>query len=136
MLGDPEWAGDERFATQDERHANQDLLDEHLAAWTRSATATRSPSCCRPTACRPGAVQNAEDLNETDPQIAHRGVFFEMDHPVIGRARFEGNPFTFSRTTPDNWRSAPLLGEDNAYVFKEIVGLDDDEYDRRRPPRA
>ncbi len=62
-----------------------------------AATATRSPSCCRPPACRPGAVQNAEDLNETDPQIAHRGVFFEMDHPVIGRARFEGNPFTFSR---------------------------------------
>ena len=52
-----------------------------------------------------------------------------MDHPVIGRARFEGNPFTFSETAPDNWRSAPLLGEDNAYVFKDILGIDDDEYD-------
>jgi crotonobetainyl-CoA:carnitine CoA-transferase CaiB-like acyl-CoA transferase len=27
----------------------------------------------------------------------------------------------------DNWRSAPLLGEDNDYVFREILGLDDDE---------
>ena len=29
----------------------------------------------------------------------------------------------------DNWRSAPLLGEDNDYVFKGIVGVADDEYD-------
>ena len=47
-----------------------------------------------------GAVQNAEDLNERDPQIAHRGVFFEMDHPVIGPARFEGNPFHLSLDRP------------------------------------
>jgi crotonobetainyl-CoA:carnitine CoA-transferase CaiB-like acyl-CoA transferase len=77
-----------------------------------------------------GAVQNAEDLNETDPQVAARDVFFELDHPVIGRARFEGNPFKMSATASDHWRSAPLLGEDNRYVFKEIVGLDDDELAR------
>ena len=77
-----------------------------------------------------GAVQNAEDLNENDPQIAHRGLFFELDHPVIGEARFEGTPFTFSGPRPDNWRSAPLLGEDNAYVFKDILGLDEDECER------
>ena len=117
-------------STQDGRHANQDLLDEHLAAWTRQRDRHEIAELLQADGVPAGAVQNAEDLNETDPQIAHRGVFFEMDHPVIGRARFEGNPFTFSRTTPDNWRSAPLLGEDNAYVFKEIVGIDDDEYER------
>ena len=53
-----------------------------------------------------------------------------MDHPVIGPARFEGNPFQFSSTASDNWRSAPLLGEDNEYVFKQIVGLDDEEFER------
>ena len=129
-LGDPEWASDERFATQAERHATKTLLDEHVAAWTRSRDRHDVGELLQAAGVPAGAVQNAEDLNETDPQIAHRGVFFEMDHPVIGRARFEGNPFTFSETTSDNWRSAPLLGEDNAYVFKDIVGLDDDEYER------
>ena len=61
--------------------------------------------------------------------VSASGVFFEMDHPVIGPARFEGNPFRFSSTQSDNWRSAPLLGEDNEYVFKEIVGVAEDEYD-------
>ena len=66
-------------------------------------------------------------LAEVDAQIAHRGTFFELDHPVIGPALFEGNPMTFSRTEQDNWRSAPLLGEDNDYVFGELLGLSADE---------
>ena len=58
-----------------------------------SGTATRSIELLQSHGVPAGAVQNAEDLNERDPQVAHRGVFFEMDHPVIGEARFEGNPF-------------------------------------------
>ncbi len=42
---------------------------------------------------------------------------------MIGEALFEGTPMTLSRTVPENWRSAPLLGEDNDYVFGEILGL-------------
>ena len=35
------------------------------------------------------------------------------------------------RGIPLDWeRGAPTLGEDNAYVFQEILGLDDDEYGR------
>jgi crotonobetainyl-CoA:carnitine CoA-transferase CaiB-like acyl-CoA transferase len=50
-----------------------------------------------------------------------------MDHPVIGPARFEGVPMTMSVTEPDNWRSAPLVGEDNDYVFGQVLGLSDEE---------
>ena len=52
-----------------------------------------------------------------------------MDHPVIGEARFEGTPIHFDDLGQDNWRSGPLLGEDNEYVFKQIVGVSDEEYD-------
>ena len=52
-----------------------------------------------------------------------------MDHPVIGEALvFEGTPIQFSRTVQENWRSAPLLGEDNAYVCKSLLGMSDGEY--------
>lgn len=128
-LGAPAWTGDERFATQPDRFAHQDELDEHLAAWTRTRDRHEVTNLLQAQGVPAGAVQNAEDLNEHDPQVAHRGVFFEMDHPVIGEARFEGAPIRFSALEQDNWRSAPLLGEDNEYVFKQIVGLSDDEYD-------
>jgi benzylsuccinate CoA-transferase BbsF subunit len=132
VLGDPAWAQAPEFATQASRHAHQDALDERLSAWTRERDRHEMMELLQAEGVPAGAVQNAQDLNDTDPQIAHRGVFFEMDHPVIGWARFEGNPFRFSSTGPDNWRSAPLLGEDNEYVFKDIVGVDDDEFERLR----
>jgi crotonobetainyl-CoA:carnitine CoA-transferase CaiB-like acyl-CoA transferase len=128
-LGSPEWTSDPRFATQEDRFAHQDLLDEHLAAWTRVRDRHEITAMLQASGVPAGAVQNAEDLSERDPQIAHRQIFFEMDHPVIGPARFEGNPARFTSVQPDEWRSAPLLGEDNEYVFKHIVGVSDDEYD-------
>jgi benzylsuccinate CoA-transferase BbsF subunit len=129
-MGQPVWTTDPRFATQDGRFANQDLLDGRVAEWTQDLSAYEVMERLQARGVPAGAVQNAEDLNERDPQVADRQVFFEMDHPVIGPARFEGTPIHFSSMGQDNWRSGPLLGEDNDYVFKEIVGLSDAEFDQ------
>jgi crotonobetainyl-CoA:carnitine CoA-transferase CaiB-like acyl-CoA transferase len=126
-LGTPEWSADSRFATQEQRFRHQDALDAFVAEWTKQRTPHAAMQILQSHSVRAGAVQTAEDLNEADPQLAHRGLFFEMDHPVIGPARFEGTPITFSNVSQDNWRSAPLLGEDNEYVFKNIVGLGAEE---------
>jgi crotonobetainyl-CoA:carnitine CoA-transferase CaiB-like acyl-CoA transferase len=128
-MGAPEWAGDPRFATQRGRFANQDALDALLGAWTATRDRYDLMHRLQARGVAAAAVQNAEDINENDPQIAQSGLFFELDHPVIGPARFEGTPIAFSRLQSENWRSAPLLGEDNAHVFKEIIGLSDDEYE-------
>jgi crotonobetainyl-CoA:carnitine CoA-transferase CaiB-like acyl-CoA transferase len=129
VLGRPAWADSPELATQDGRFAHQDLLDGHLSTWTRERDPHAAMEQLQAHGVPAGAVQNAEDLNERDPQVAHRGVFFELDHPVIGPARFEGTPIRFSATEQQNWRSAPLLGEDNRYVFTEIAGVSDDEYE-------
>jgi len=127
-IGRPGWTRDARFATQRSRWANQDVLDERIAAWTVLRDRYEVTKLLQDAGVRAGAVQNAEDLNETDPQVEHRGVFFEMDHPVIGEARFEGVPIRFAETSADNWRSGPLLGEDNEFVFTELLGVGADEY--------
>ena len=106
---------------------SQDSLDPLIEAWTRDHDPHDLMDRLQAAGVRAGAVQNAEDLNEVDPQLADRGIFFELDHPVIGPARFEGVPIHARRLRADNWRSAPLLGEDNDHVFKEIVGLSDEE---------
>lgn len=128
-FGNPGWAADPRFATQKARHANQDALDELVGQVTvhrdrhdlmHRLQARRVPA---------SAVQTSEDVVDHDPQIAQAGLFVELDHPVIGNARFEGMPLAFSRTKVDYWRSAPLLGEDNRYVATQVLGLSDDEYE-------
>jgi crotonobetainyl-CoA:carnitine CoA-transferase CaiB-like acyl-CoA transferase len=131
-LGDPDWARDPRFATAAGRFALQDELDAHLSSWTKDRDRHEVMKLLQDVGVRAGAVQNAEDLNEADPQVAARDVFFEMDHPVIGEARFEGVPLHLSTTAPDHWRSGPLLGEDNDYVFGDLLGVDADERARLR----
>ena len=126
-MDEPAWCHDLRFTTQESRHAHQDALDELLGAWTRDRDKHAVMHLLQGQGVPAAAVQDARDLNEVDPQIAERGLFFELDHPVIGPARFEGTPIRFSDVEPDTWRSAPLLGEDNAYVFTELLGMPADE---------
>jgi crotonobetainyl-CoA:carnitine CoA-transferase CaiB-like acyl-CoA transferase len=128
-LGNPDWTSRPEFATSRARFENQDLLDEHVSGWTRQHSRHEAMEILQAGGVRAGAVQTAEDINETDPQIAYRGTFFELDHPVIGEARFEGVPFQASTFEPDHWRSGPLLGEDSYFVFGELLGLSAVEID-------
>lgn len=127
-LGNPAWVQDPRFVDQASRFANQDALD----ALVGEATATRERYDLMHRLQQRGVaaavVQNAQDINENDEHVAQSGVFFELDHPVIGPAKFEGMPIKFSGMEPNNWRSAPLLGEDNYQVFTQLLGLSEDEY--------
>ena len=127
-MGSPAWASDPRFTAMAARVTHQDELDVLIADWTRGRDRHEMMHLLQQTGVRAGAVQDAEDVNEHDPQMAHRDVFFEMDHPVIGPARFEGMPFSSTTFAPDLWRSGPLLGEDNEYVCTEILGLSTAEY--------
>ncbi len=127
VMGNPAWANNPAFADQDSRFAHQDELDRHISLWSAEQDCHQAMNRLQQAGVRAAAVQNAQDLNEIDPQLAHRKLFFEMDHPVIGHARFEGEAMKFSRSSPDLWRSAPLLGEDNDYVYRQILGLTTDE---------
>ena len=35
-----------------------------------------------------------------------------------------------SRTPPEIWRAAPTLGQDNQYVYKEVIGVSDAEFEQ------
>jgi len=128
-IGAPAWTAEERFGTQASRFTHQDELDQLLASWTSERDPHQMMADLQAAGVAAAAVQNPQDLTDHDPQIAARGTFFSLDHPVIGPALFEGSPMQFSRSDADLWRSAPLLGEDNDYVFGEILGLG---ADRRR----
>jgi crotonobetainyl-CoA:carnitine CoA-transferase CaiB-like acyl-CoA transferase len=127
VMGEPEWANDQRFASSSSRFENHAELDRQMAAWTAPRDRYELMHTLQRAGVRASAVQDTEDVNETDPQIAHRDIFFELDHPVAGRARFEGQPFTATQYRADHWRSAPLLGEDNEYVLATILGMSAEE---------
>lgn len=121
---------DESFATVSGRQQAQDDVDKAVSAATSQWDPFELEARLQAVGIPAGAVQNPREIIERDAQLKHRtGTFFELDHPKVGPALFEGSPALFGSTRPDNWRSAPMLGEDNDYVFGEILGMSRDERD-------
>jgi benzylsuccinate CoA-transferase BbsF subunit len=64
-----------------------------------------------------------------DPQLAHRGHFQELTHPVIGRHVVEANGMRFSDSPMQFTRSAPLLAADSEEAYCQLLGLSKTELD-------
>jgi len=128
-LGSPEWAGAERFATAPARKTNEPELDERLAAWTRSQEPAALMERLQAAGVPAGAVQAPADVL-ADPQLAHRGHFVELDHPVLGALASERSGFRLSECEGSVRAPAPLLGEHTRRVLGEVLGLGDGELDQ------
>lgn len=124
VIGAPDLADDARFARHDARAANHDELDALLADWA----AQRDPDdAAAELAARgiPAAACHDPRCIDQHPQYVARGMFTSVDHPVLGRHHAPGLPYRFS--TVERWvRSpAPVFGQHNADVLRDVVGLDD-----------
>lgn len=58
-----------------------------------------------------------------DPQVAHRGLVREVEHPASGAIRVVGPPWAMS-ATQSPLRAPPLLGEHTAAVLKDWLGIE------------
>ena len=76
-----------------------------------------------------GVVQRPSDLFH-DPQLAHRGHFWPLDHPEIGRIRYNGASFKLSETPAYPRSAAPLLGAHTREVLTQLLGYSDSEVDQ------
>lgn len=73
------------------------------------------------------AVNNVEDLL-ADEQLRERDFFVSVEHPELDRTLTDaGVPYHMSRTPAAVTRRAPLLGEHNDEVYRELLGLSDAE---------
>jgi crotonobetainyl-CoA:carnitine CoA-transferase CaiB-like acyl-CoA transferase len=78
-----------------------------------------------------GVCQNAGDRCDSDPQLRHLNWLTEVTGTKIGTWPIYELPMKFSRTPayiggPTN-RGAPCYGEDNEYVFGELLGMSTSE---------
>ncbi len=125
-IGQPSLAADPRFATFEARKKNEDAIDPFIAAWTKDKDAHDVMLRLQKAGVAAGVVQNPKDLLEHDPQLKARDHYREVDHPEVGKSHYDAPPFTLSET-PIELKPAPMLGEHNDYVFKDILKLTDDE---------
>jgi len=125
VIGRPDLRDDSRFNTPAGRAKNAAALTEVIEAWARQhdkrevmkAFAGRGIPC--------GAVlDTAEFLN--DAHLRERGTIIDLDHPTRGRFSTIISPLRLSES-PVEPRRAPLYGEHNEQVLREIAGYSDAE---------
>jgi crotonobetainyl-CoA:carnitine CoA-transferase CaiB-like acyl-CoA transferase len=125
-MGSPDWAREERFSTPSGRKNHKEELDRFIGQWTARHTPEEVVAFLQGAGVPAGVVQNAEDL-ANDPHLVARQFFVRLTHPVLGETISDASPIRFQESSTADWKSAPLLGEDNHYVFQELLGLTERE---------
>jgi crotonobetainyl-CoA:carnitine CoA-transferase CaiB-like acyl-CoA transferase len=92
-----------------------------IAAWTQRHTAEEAEQRLQAHDIPASAVLGMYDL-ATEPQLAHRQHFVELDDPRQETTTVEGSRFKLSRTPAQIDRVAPTLGRDNREVLETILG--------------
>jgi benzylsuccinate CoA-transferase BbsF subunit len=123
----PEWRRDPRFSTLAGRKENEDELNRLVEAWTGGHTAEDVMVKLQAAGVAAGIVQNARDIYE-DPQLAHRGFFWKMDHHEMGPFTHLGEPALLSETPATPELPGPCLGEHTEMICKELLGMNDEEF--------
>ncbi len=127
-LGRPDWATDPALATEDGRRQHHDLIDEHLSSWCERRSGDDIVEVLWSHGVPVAKVMQPHRQSEL-PQLAARGFFEDVDHPVNAKTKHSTLPFTSTRG-PDrvHVQSAPLLGQHNHELLAEL-GLSDEEID-------
>jgi crotonobetainyl-CoA:carnitine CoA-transferase CaiB-like acyl-CoA transferase len=127
VVGNPDWAQDEKFSDALSRWRHHDELDKHIEDWTRKHDHFAVMYMLQKEGVAAGPVEHPDDAY-SDIQMKERGFFEEITHPECGTHLYPGLHYRMSNI-PNHIRSAaPLLGEHNEYVYKQVIGVSDEEY--------
>ena len=122
----PELGTDERFATHDARGANQDELDELVAAWTATLPCDDVLALLDEHGVPAGRIFTAPDMLR-DPQYLAREMVQRITSSQGWEVPMTGVVPRFSATPGAIRHAGPRLGEHTDEVLAELLGLDTTE---------
>jgi len=126
VMDKPELADDPRFRTLADRKANEDELEMLIMEWTLQYDPFEAAAMLQAAgiAAYP-PLSNKQVLS--NKHMEGRGFFVEKEHKEVGALRHAGIPFRMSETPCEVRSAAPVMGQDNEYVFGELLGMSSDE---------
>lgn len=116
---------DEKFDEPLGRLNNQDQLDEIVSRWTSTKGQYQVMEALQKAGVPAGPVLNARGLL-SDPHFSARGYFEGVEHPAetgLHRRDYIGRGWRLSKNDLSIVKPAPLLGEQNDYVLRRVLGL-------------
>ena len=136
VIGNPAWSDEPEFATLEGRLANQDRLDTLIGEWTADLSADDVMEWMQREGVPASIVSQGDDLYHSK-HLAAREFYRPTPYYVAER----GTPAwewekrdSVAWSTPARLSETPMefghysnIGEDNDYVFREILGMSQSE---------
>ena len=128
VMGSPQWATSPKFSTLKGRLQHQEELDHGIQEWAQNLEKYELMKLCQGSSVPAMPIQSTGNRVDDDPQLRHREIYQEMDHPHIGRWKYQNAPFKLSETPAINYNAAPMIGQHNQEVFEGMLGLTHEEF--------
>ena len=128
LMGRPDLIDAPGWATRHDRVERIDEVDEVVGAYTSQYPRAELLALLRGARVPCAPVRTIDEV-VTDEHLHARGMLQEIDHPELGRLTVPHSPLRYEGVERLPLTPSPRLGEHNAEVLREWLGLDDDEID-------
>lgn len=123
LIGGGRLARDPRFQSLDDRKSHEDALEACVAGWTRPREISEIENALQAIGVPVHGLVDSE-MFIADPQLLAREHLVRRAHPLMGEAVFEASHWRLSETPAAYARAAPVYGQDNGYVLRELLRYD------------
>ena len=131
-MGQPELAEDERFNSHLARGNNVEVLDRMIADWTKTLTAPELTKILEKHNVVVGPIYTIADIAE-DPHFHARGMIQRIEDERYDDIAVPGFAPKFSNSESEiAWLGRAEPGEDNAQVYRDLLGMDEAEMESLR----
>ena len=124
--GHPEWASDDRFASNKARVAHRKELIPLIRQVTVFRTTAEWVALLEQAGVPCGPINDLAQVF-ADPQVQARGLRLDLPHPLAGSVPQVASPIRLSETPVEYRKAPPVLGEHSEAILQELLGLDFDK---------
>ena len=135
VAGRPEFAADPRFATNEARVKNRDVLLPIIRDLIRARAGADWIAALEKVGVPCGPINDLAQVF-AHPQVQARGMRMDMLHPLAGTVPQVANPIKFVGEEHDYQRAPPVLGQHTEEVLRDLLGMDDAALARLRAAKA
>ena len=129
LMGKPELVEDPRFENMAALRTHHDEVDQIIGAWTADQECIALFHRLQKEGVAAGHLMHEEHAY-TDPHLKERGFFVPITAPEVGTHLYPTTTFTMSKSPFEARRPPVRLGEDNDYMYREVLKIPEVEYDR------
>jgi crotonobetainyl-CoA:carnitine CoA-transferase CaiB-like acyl-CoA transferase len=131
LMGEPEISGTGKWGTTRQRQADREAVDTHVTAWTSRHDRADLLHMCEQAQVPCGPVYAIDEIFE-DPHYAARENILRVPDPRVGTLAIPNLVPRLSETPGEVRWLGPSLGAHNDEIFRDRLGLSDDEMSRLR----